>query len=108
VSDDRAVSETLERRRIAPYLRVWAVLLGLTVVMVAVDRSDLRLAILASVLVAAMLAKATLIASYFMHLRSEGKLLVWSVIVGLFVVGVILFVLLIPDGLRIHRMITSP
>jgi len=102
------MTETMARRGFALYLRVWAVLLGLTLVMIAVDRAQLRLAVLASILVAAMLMKATLIASYFMHLRSEGKLLIWSVVAGLFVVGLILYVLLIPDGLRIHQMLTSP
>jgi hypothetical protein len=43
-----------------------------------------------------------------MHLRFEGRLLTWSVIGGLFLLGLILYVLLIPDGLRIHQMVTSP
>ena len=102
------MSETTARRGFAIYLRVWAVLLGLTLTMIAVDRAELRLAVLAAILIVAMLAKATLITSYFMHLRFEGKLLAWSVVAGLFLLGLILYVLMIPDGLRIHQMVTSP
>jgi cytochrome c oxidase subunit 4 len=101
------MNEVGARGGFALYLRVWAVLLGLTLVMVAVDRSDLRLLYLAGLLVAAMLLKAGLIASSFMHLRFEGKLFLWSVVLGLFVLGLILYVLMIPDGLRIHEMVTS-
>ena len=102
------MSETRARHGFALYLRVWAILLGLTLIMVAVDRAELRLALLAAALVAAMMIKASLIAAYFMHLRFEGRLLVWGVVAGLFGLGVILFVLLIPDGLRIHQMVTTP
>ena len=96
------------RRGFAFYLRVWAVLLGLTLIMIAVDRADLRFGLLAAALVAAMLIKASLIAGYFMHLRFEGRLLVWSVVTGLFGLGLILYLLLIPDGLRIHDMVSGP
>ena len=96
------------RRGFAFYLRVWAILLGLTLIMIAVDRADLRFGFLAAALLAAMLIKASLIAGYFMHLRFEGRLLVWSVVTGLFGLGLILYLLLIPDGLRIHDMVSGP
>jgi cytochrome c oxidase subunit 4 len=102
------MSDGSSHRGLAFYVRVWAVLLGLTLVMIAVDRADLRLGVLAAILVAAMLVKASLIAGYFMHLRFEGRLLVWSVVAGLFGLGLILYVLLIPDGLRIHDMVSGP
>jgi cytochrome c oxidase subunit 4 len=102
------MSETRARHGFALYVRVWAILLGLTLVMIAIDRAELRLALLAGALVTAMMFKASLIAAYFMHLRFEGRLLVWSVVAGLFGLGLILFVLLVPDGLRIHHMVTAP
>ena len=102
------MTESGARRGFAFYLRVWAVLLGLTLVMIAVDRADLRLGLLATVLVAAMLVKASLIAGYFMHLRFEGRLLVWSVVAGLFGLGLILYLLMIPDGVRIRDMVSGP
>jgi caa(3)-type oxidase subunit IV len=102
------MSETRARHGFALYLRVWAILLGLTLIMVAIDRAELRLALLAGVLVTAMMVKASLIAAYFMHLRFEGRLLVWGVVAGLFGLGLILYVLLIPDGLRIHDMVMAP
>jgi len=101
------MTESGARRGFAFYLRVWAVLLGLTLIMVAVDRAELRFALLAAALVAAMLIKASLIAGFFMHLRFEGRLLVWSVAAGLFGLGLILYLLMIPDGLRIHDMVSG-
>ena len=102
------MSETTTRRGFALYVRIWALLLGLTLIMIAIDRADLRWGLLATILIAAILVKATLIASYFMHLRFEGRLLVWSVVAGLFLLGLVLYVLMIPDGLRIHEMVASP
>src|SRR3990172_351167 len=102
------MSETSARHGFAHYLRIWGVLLAITMVMIAIDQAELRLALIAGVLLTAMLIKASLIAAYFMHLRLEGRLLVWSVAVGLLGLGLILYILLVPDGLRIHDMVTAP
>ena len=89
------------------YWRIWLVLLLLTLVMVLVDQSSLSRTLLVSVLVAAMLVKALLIAGYFMHLRFEKVALILMVVVGLFVTGVILFTLIAPDGIRILELSPS-
>ncbi len=83
-----------------PYWRIWGILLVLTVVMIFVDGSPLSRGVMIVVLVAAMLSKAALIGAYFMHLRFETVTLVMTVVVGLLVTGLILFVLIAPDGLR--------
>lgn len=83
-----------------PYWRIWMILLVLTVVMVFVDQSSMSRGALVLVLVAAMLSKAFLIGAYFMHLRFEAVSLVMTVVVGLVITGLILFILIAPDGLR--------
>ena len=83
-----------------PYWRIWGILLVLTVVMVFVDQSPMSRGALIFVLVAAMLSKATLIGAYFMHLRFETMSLVVTVVMGLLITSLILFILIAPDGLR--------
>ena len=83
------------------YWRIWAVLLVLTLIMVFVDQRPLTRSVLVLVLVAAMLAKASLIAGYFMHLRFEKLNLILIISVGLLITGFILFALIAPDGMRI-------
>ncbi len=89
------------------YWRIWLLLLLLTLVMGVVDQSPLSRTLLISVLVAAMLLKALLIAGYFMHLRFEKIALILMVVLGLFVTGVILFALIAPDGIRILELSSS-
>jgi cytochrome c oxidase subunit IV len=60
--------------------------------------------ILVGILLAAMLAKATLIAANFMHLKYEKLSVGIAVGVSLLFVGAILFLLMVPDGLRMLRM----
>ncbi len=83
------------------YWRIWSMLLVLTLIMVFIDRSPLTRGLLVSVLVVAMLAKASLIAGYFMHLRFEKLNLILIVLVGLLITGFVLFALIAPDGMRI-------
>lgn len=89
------------------YWKVWGALLVLTLVMVFVDEAALPFAVLAGVLIVAMMAKASMIASFFMHLRWEGRFLVLSVVLGLAVLGAIMFVLMAPDGVRIFDMVSE-
>ena len=56
-------------------------------------------------MVAAMLTKASIIGGNFMHLKFERSGLVLTVIVGLVVTGAILYVLIVPDAVRIHEMV---
>ena len=85
----------------------WAILLAFTVVMLWADSASIpRLAFVVFML-AAMLTKASIIGSNFMHLQRERATLVLIVIVGLLVTGTILYVLIIPDAVRIHRMVAE-
>ncbi len=83
------------------YWRIWSMLLVLTLIMVFIDQSPLTRGVLVLVLVVAMLAKASLIAGYFMHLRFEKLKLTLIVLVGLLITGFVLFALIAPDGMRI-------
>ncbi len=99
------------------YWRIWGLLLVVTLVMLFVDRptaqalgstsGGLPHGLLISILVVAMLLKAWLIASFFMHLRFERMAIGVAVLLGLLINGAILFALLVPDGLRILGMAGS-
>jgi cytochrome c oxidase subunit 4 len=87
------------------YMGVWWGLLVLTIAEVAVGYLHFlpRVGMVIS-LVAMALAKAALVAIYFMHLKFEKKTLATVVLVPL-VLSTILFIILVPDGTspdRIH------
>ncbi len=89
------------------YWRIWLVLLVLTAVMIFVDQMQMPRTVLVLVLVSAMLAKATLIAGYFMHLRFEKLFLRLAVLLGLLINGAILYGLISIDGVRIFGMVAD-
>jgi caa(3)-type oxidase subunit IV len=89
------------------YWKIWGALLMLTLGMIFVDQMDMPRTLLILVLLGAMLTKAGLIASFFMHLRYERLFLSLSVFFGLLVNSLVLFVLLVPDGLAILRMVSE-
>jgi cytochrome c oxidase subunit IV len=82
-------------------------LLFLTLVMLWFDTAQVSRAALVAVLLAAMAVKATLIAGNFMHLRHEHRGLILTVVLGLFALGVVLYVLIVPDALRIRDMVAG-
>ena len=86
------------------YWITWGVLLAVTVVMLVADGASLPRTGLLAVMLGAMTVKATLIAGNFMHLRQERAGIVLTVVVGLFVLGIVLYVLIAPDARRIHTM----
>ena len=89
------------------YWVTWGVLLLFTVVMLWADGLALPRMAFVAFMLAAMLTKATIIGANFMHLRHENGWLVATVVVGLLVMGTILFVLIVPDAARIHAMVTG-
>jgi len=89
------------------YLRIWAMLLVLTVVMIFLDQVAMPFIVLATVLVVTMLAKASMIGAFFMHLKFDGKFLALSLILGFVVLGFILYILLVPDAIRIQQMLSE-
>jgi cytochrome c oxidase subunit IV len=87
------------------YWITWAVLLVFTVVMLWADGASIPRTAFLVFMIAAMLTKASIIAGNFMHLRSERVGLVATVVIGLLVTGLILYVLIAPDAARIHTMV---
>jgi cytochrome c oxidase subunit IV len=86
------------------YWVTWLALLALTLMMIFVGGASMPRTIMVSLLLLAMLVKATLICAYFMHLRSERLALVLTVVVGIAFTSAALFLLLVPDGVRIFEM----
>lgn len=87
------------------YWITWVVLLVFTVVMLWADAASLPRTAFVVFMVVAMLTKASIIGANFMHLRAERLPLVLTVVVGLLITGAVLFVLIAPDAVRIHRMV---
>ena len=87
------------------YWKIWGALLILTLGMIFIDQMDLPRLLLLVVLIGAMLVKAGLIASYFMHLRYEKLFLGLSLLIGLLINGLVLFVLIVPDARRVLGML---
>jgi len=73
------------------YLRVWGVLLLITLAMVFIGNPI--------VLILGMCLKATLIASFFMHLRDETRDFILMIAVSIVLFSLVLFGLIVPDGL---------
>jgi len=88
------------------YWITWSVLLAFTVVMLWADAASLPRTAFVVFMVAAMLTKASIIGANFMHLKSERVPLITTVVVGLLVTGAILYVLIAPDAVRIHEMVS--
>ena len=82
-----------EKPNVRPYIFVFVALMALTLVTVAVSYLDLSTG--AAVLLALFIAtvKGSLVACYFMHLMSERKLILWTL---LLTVLFFFFVLVIP------------
>ena len=89
------------------YWRIWGMLLALTLVMLFLDQAPMPQPLFVTIMVAAMLTKASLIAAYFMHLKYEHRFLQATLVVGLLINGAFMFALFVPDALRIYRMING-
>lgn len=73
--------------------------------MILVDQLAVPRVLLVGVLLVAMLLKAGLIGANFMHLKFERKIVGISVAASLLFLGGILYLLMVPDGQRILRMV---
>lgn len=87
------------------YWKIWGILLVLTLGMIAFDGLDTARVVMVAVLGLAMLAKAVLIGSYYMHLRWEHLMIGLAVLIGLVVNGFILYGLIAVDAVRIRGMV---
>lgn len=78
---------------------VWGWLLAITGLEVVLAYQHLAIKVMLTVLMMLSIVKATLIISYFMHLRYERRSLAWTLMPALiFVVGMMFIIF--PDSLR--------
>lgn len=82
----------------------WAGLLVLTAIMLYVGTAAMTRTLAVGILLVAMLGQVALIAAHFMHLRHAHVGLIWTFIAGLLITGLTLYVLIVPDAIRIHEM----
>lgn len=80
------------------YWILWVVLLAVTLLMIAIEGAGLPAALAVVVLLFGSAIKATLIIFYYMHLKFEHLGLILTVLVGLFVTAILMFVLPAYDG----------
>lgn len=87
------------------YWLIWIILLVVTVTMIVIGESSIPQAGQAVMLLIGSSIKATLIIFFYMHLRFERFGLVLIVLVGIFVTGILMFVIPAYDGTNIlaHR-----
>jgi caa(3)-type oxidase subunit IV len=76
--------------RYGVYLRIWGVLLVITLLMVFTRNP--------AILLPGMAAKATLIALWFMHLKDERKDFIFYIAASIVLLSLVLFALMVPDG----------
>ena len=91
-------------KHIKVYISVFAALMVLTLVTVAISRFHFSVPIAVTIALLVATIKGSLVACYFMHLVSEKKLIiaVLAVTVVFFVVLLALPILTVSDGLGIH------
>jgi cytochrome c oxidase subunit 4 len=64
-------------RQVRTYILIFATLMVLTIVTVAISRLHLSIPVAVTIALIVALIKGGLVASYFMHLLSERKLIYW-------------------------------
>ena len=88
------------------YWLLWIVLLVITVTMIFIGDSPLSKAPQAILLLLGASLKASLIIFFYMHLRFENRNLILLVLLGIFLTGILMFVVPAFDGTQIleHRL----
>ncbi len=101
------MNETIEHGHVEGtkrlFLLVWFWLLGLTGVEVFLAYENLAVKVMITLLMTLSIIKASLIISYFMHLRFERRSLILTLMPALVFIVCMLFVFF-PDSLRLLEM----
>jgi len=95
------MSEPAAQNPYGVYVKTWAILLVITVAMLASEAFHFPRFLLIVYLLAFMLVKAAMIGGNFMHLRHERKNLVIMVAVGLLVTSLIFVLFTSPEAASI-------
>ena len=100
---EHAIEQAHEAGSRKLFLYVWFALLGLTGVEVWLSYEQLGVKLMLTLLMGLSIIKASLIISYFMHLRFEKRSLVLTLMPALIFVVTMLLVFF-PDSLRLYYM----
>jgi caa(3)-type oxidase subunit IV len=90
------------------YWIVWGVLLVLTFVMILIGEANIGYVTKGALLLLGAAVKASLIIFYFMHMRLEKAGLAVTVLVGIFLIGALMFALPAYDGSNVFQHLTYP
>jgi caa(3)-type oxidase subunit IV len=92
------MSEHVQSHGYKWYWLIWIVLLAVTVTMIFIGESEMATTGQALLLLIGSAIKATLIIFYYMHMRFENMGLVLTVLVGIFLTSILMFVIPAYDG----------
>jgi cytochrome c oxidase subunit IV len=76
--------------------------------MIGIEALPLSGGVAVFLLASAMMIKATLIAGWFMHLKSETRFIMWCLVLGTLLTAAFLLFLLVPDGMDANRLAEYP
>jgi len=85
------------------YWIAWAILLAITVTMLAAERLGMPRWFLILFLVAFMMVKATMISGTFMHLRYEHRRMALMVALGILLTSLTLFAFITPESWHVRE-----
>ena len=101
------MDQNLEHASVTPtrktFLHVWFWLLAVTGIETFLTYERLPIKIMLSLLMGLSVIKASLILSYFMHLRYERRSLALTLLPGLIFI-IVLLLMFFPDSLRLYMM----
>jgi cytochrome c oxidase subunit IV len=83
------------------YRSTWAILLAITLAMLAAEKLHMPPLFLVLFLLAFMMVKAVMISGNFMHLRHEHRRMAYVVGIGILATSLILFAFLTPEAANV-------
>ncbi|MEK7468630.1 MAG: hypothetical protein AAB074_14565 [Planctomycetota bacterium] len=87
------MSDTHPEASYRSYWIAWGILLVLTLVMISISSKAL--------LLGGILVKSVIIGAWFMHLKHERAILIWSVIAGVLFAGFLFFLISFDAGVSV-------
>jgi cytochrome c oxidase subunit IV len=107
MSEHMSEAESLASHGYKSYWILWVILLTVTTSMIFIGESQIPEPAQAIMLLIGSCIKATLIIFFYMHLRFEKMSLILTVLVGIFLTSILMFIIPAFDGsqnILIHRL----
>jgi caa(3)-type oxidase subunit IV len=89
------------------YFITWLLLLIITLLSIGTDYLSIPKFMKYTLLILLMLSKATFISMNFMHLRYESKNLIFTVVAGIILTSIVLFLLIMVDAITASKVNVS-